>query len=163
MTLHIRSATEADHGAIWAILEPVVRAGDTYTIDADIGREDALAYWCGPSHSTFVVVDEGRVIGTYYLRRNQAGGGSHVCNCGYITGRGAEGKGVARAMLGHSLDAAKRFGFEAMQFNFVLESNESALRIWKRLGFATIGRIPDAFDHPKAGMVDAFVMHKPLL
>ena len=138
------------------------RAGDTYSIDADISRDDALAYWCGPAHQTFVAEAEGAVLGTYYLRRNQGGGGAHVCNCGYITGCGAEGRGVARAMLGFSLEEAKRLGFEAMQFNFVLANNTRAVATWERAGFAVIGRQPRAFRMPDGTYIDALMMHRSL-
>lgn len=154
----IRPARPADRDAIWAMLEPVFRAGDTYAIDADISREDALAYWL--AENAYVAETEGVPAGTYYIRRNQKGGGSHVCNCGYITARGAEGKGVARAMLAHSLEEAKRLGFEAMQYNFVLASNARAVETWKRAGFETLGRIPRAFRLPDGRMTDAFVMHR---
>lgn len=158
----IRSATSGDHDAIWAILEPVFRAGDTYTIDPDISREDALAYWCGPSHRTFVCDSGKGLLGTYYLRRNQGGGGSHVCNCGYITAPAARGQGIARAMLDHSLKEAPRLGFRAMQYNFVVATNTRAIATWERAGFRTVGRLPGAFLHPVEGYVDALVMWRDL-
>lgn len=155
----VRPAGPADEDAIWAILEPVFRAGDTYTIDPGITRADALAYWFGPTHRAYLA---GEGLGTYYIRPNQGGGGSHVCNCGYVTSPAARGKGVARAMLGHSLDEARRLGFRAMQYNFVVETNARAIEIWKRAGFATVGRLPGAFRHPHEGFVDALVMYKDL-
>lgn len=158
----IRLAKAADYPAIWAILKPVFRAGDTYTIDWDICRDDALSYWCDPAHSTFVCEDEGIVFGTYYLKRNQAGGGSHVCNCGFATSPDARGKGIARAMLDHALVEAVRQDFQAMQFNFVVANNTRAIDIWERAGFETVGRLPDAFVHPKDGKTDALVMWKDL-
>jgi len=153
----IRAAESPDHDAIWAMLEPVFRAGDTYAIDSDISREDALAYWL--SAQAYVAVN-GTPLGTYYIRPNQAGGGSHVCNCGFVTGTAAQGKGVARAMLEHALVEAKRLGYEAVQFNFVLASNARAIDIWERAGFTRIGLQPHAFLHPKLGYVDALIMHK---
>ncbi len=140
------------------MLEPVFRAGDTYAIDRDITRDEALAYWM--SEYAFVAEADGTALGTYYVRRNQKGGGSHVCNCGYITARHAEGRGVARAMLAHSLDEARRIGFEAMQFNFVLASNTRAVDTWTRAGFQTIGRIPRAFRTPEGERVDALILHR---
>lgn len=139
------------------MLEPVFRAGDTYAIDPAISREDALAYWT--AHHTYVAEDDGTPLGTFYIRPNQQGGGAHVCNCGYITARGAQGKGVARSMLAHSLDEAKRLGFEAMQYNFVLSSNTRAIDTWVRAGFAEIGRIPRAFRLPGGGYSDALILH----
>ncbi|AZQ69548.1 GNAT family N-acetyltransferase [Silicimonas algicola] len=140
------------------MLEPVFRAGDTYAIDRDIPREEALAYWL--SEHAFVAEADGIAIGTYYIRRNYKGGGSHVCNCGYITARHAEGRGVARAMLTHSLDEARRIGFEAMQFNFVLASNIRAVETWTKAGFQTIGRVPHAFLMPEGEKVDALILHR---
>lgn len=158
----MRGATSADHAAIWDILRPVFRAGDTYSIDADISEEDALAYWCGPTHQTFVAEEAGEVLGTYYLRRNQGGGGAHVCNCGYMTAAAAQGRGVARAMMEHSFEAARRAGFRAMQYNFVVETNTRAVATWERAGFEIVGRLPGAFVHPAQGDVDALVMYKRL-
>lgn len=162
MNLSIRPATEADHDDVWAILEPVFRAGDTYTIDADIPREAALAYWFGPERRVFVACHDTGVLGTYYIVRNQKGGGSHVCNCGYATAPEARGHGVARAMLAHSLDLAPRLGFRAMQYNFVVSTNTRAVQTWERAGFETVGRLPGAFRHPVEGYVDALVMYRGL-
>ena len=161
MSVTIRAAGPADAEAIWAILEPVFRAGDTYTVDADISRDAALAYWMAPGNHVFVAEDAG-VLGTYYLKRNQGGGGGHVCNCGYVTAPEARGRGVARAMLAHSLDEAPRLGFQAMQYNFVVATNTRAIATWERAGFKVVGRLPGAFDHPTQGMVDALVMWKDL-
>ena len=154
----LRPAGPSDGDAIWPMLEPVFRAGDTYAIDRDIGRAEALAYWL--SDHAYLAEADGIPLGTYYIRRNQRGGGSHVCNCGYVTARQAEGCGIARAMLAHSLDEARRLGFEAMQFNFVLASNTRAVDTWSRAGFATIGRVPRAFRMPDGTMVDALVLHR---
>jgi ribosomal protein S18 acetylase RimI-like enzyme len=158
----IRAATTEDAPAIWSILEPVFRAGDTYTIDPDIGEAAAIGYWCGQSHDTFVAADDAHILGTYYLRANQGGGGAHVANCGYMTATKAQGRGIARLMLEHSLIRAKERGFLAMQFNFVVSTNERAIKTWEAYGFRKIGRIPHGFNHPTLGFVDAFVMHKPL-
>jgi len=158
----IRPAVATDDDAIWPIIEPVIRAGETYALDRDMSRADALAYWTGGDHETFVAEDDGQVIGTYFLRPNQSGGGGHVCNCGYITASDSAGRGVARAMHEHSLQRARDRGFRAMQFNFVISSNDRAVRLWQSLGFETIGRLPGAFLSPSKGYVDALVMHRVL-
>ncbi|SPF81110.1 GNAT family N-acetyltransferase [Pseudoprimorskyibacter insulae] len=158
----IRAATEGDKIAIWTILEPVFRAGDTYAIDPSIGQEDGLAYWFGRPRQVFVVEDQGQILGTYYIVRNQGGGGSHVCNCGFATAEAARGKGIARQMLTHALGTAKDLGFHAMQFNFVVEANTRAVDTWLRAGFEAVGRLPEAFRHPTLGPVDALVMYKKL-
>ncbi|MEO0701970.1 MAG: GNAT family N-acetyltransferase [Pseudomonadota bacterium] len=155
----VRPVGPGDEDAVWAILEPVFRAGDTYTIDPGVTREAALGYWLGPSHRVFVA---GEGLGTYYVRPNQGGGGDHVCNCGYVTAAAAQGKGVARAMLAHSLIEARRLGFRAMQYNFVVETNTRAIEIWTRAGFETVGRLPGAFRHPEFGFVDALILYKDL-
>jgi ribosomal protein S18 acetylase RimI-like enzyme len=158
----IRSATREDDEAIWQILEPVLRAGETYTLPREITRSEALAYWFSPGHAVFVAEQAGAVVGCYYLRANQQGGGAHVANCGYVTAQHATGQGVARAMCIHSLDVARQGGFRAMQFNFVVSTNQRAVRLWTSLGFDTVGRLPGAFLHPVLGYVDALVMYRTL-
>jgi len=158
----IRPAGPADANAIWEILEPTIRAGETYTLPRDMEREQALAYWFAPEHSVFVAEQDGEMLGSYYLRVNQKGGGNHVCNCGYMTAASAAGRGVATAMCEHSLDYARAQGFLAMQFNFVVSSNGAAIHLWKKFGFATVGRLPKAFLHPCLGYVDALVMYRTL-
>ena len=158
----IRQSEPRDDDAIWRILEPTFRAGETYPVPRDISREDALAYWRTPGHAVFVAEDAGAIVGTYYLRANNRGGGAHVANCGYVVAPDAFGRGVAQAMCSHSLGEAKSRGFSAMQFNFVIASSERAVRLWQRMGFAIAGRLPGAFQHPRLGLVDAYVMLRNL-
>ncbi|UYY77435.1 GNAT family N-acetyltransferase [Sphingomonas sp. R1] len=162
MSLAIRPAAPGDRAAIWAILEPVLRAGETYALNRDLTREAALAYWLGADRIPFVAEAAGEIVGTYYLRANQAGGGAHVANCGYATHPEARGRGIARAMAEHSFAEARARGFRAMQFNFVVSSNAAAVRLWHALGFETVGRIPEAFEHPALGLVDALVLYRRL-
>jgi len=158
----VRAAEVGDRDVIWSILEPVIRAGETYTLDREMSRDAALGYWFSSGHEVFVAEDGGAVVGTYYLRANHGGGGSHVANCGYVTASNAMGKGVARAMCEHSLERARSRGFKAMQFNFVVGSNERAVRLWQSYGFNILCRLPKAFLHPQLGYVDAFVMFREL-
>ena len=159
----IREAVaKRDEDAIWAILEAVIRAGETYPLPRDMDRESALAYWFSPGHEVFVAEDGGEIVGTYFLKANHKGGGAHVANCGYMTAPHATGRGVARAMCAHSLERARERGFRAMQFNFVVSTNERAVRLWQSFGFEIVGRLPLVFEHPKLGFVDAFVMHRQL-
>lgn len=159
----IRKALPADAQAVAAIIMPIIRDGTTYALDRDLSEPEALAYWLGPDRETFVAVDEGgAILGTYYLRPNQAGGGKHVCNCGYMTSAAATGRGVARQMCVHSIAHARTRGFKAMQFNFVVSTNMRAVQLWHSLGFAIVGTLPAAFDHPEEGLVDAFVMYQTL-
>lgn len=162
MISRIRPAVPEDGAALWAILQPVIRAGETYALDRHLSREAALAYWLGADRASFVAEAEGHLLGTYYLRANQAGGGAHVANCGYATHPDARGRGIARAMAEHSFAEARARGFRAMQFNFVVSSNLPAVRLWHALGFQTVGRVPEAFDHPTLGLVDALVLHRQL-
>ena len=158
----IRSALDDDTTAIWSILEPMIRAGETYALPREMAKAEALAYWMGPARETFVAVEEGHIVGTYYLRPNQAGGGDHVANCGYVTDAAASGRGVGRRMAEDSLTQARQRGFKAMQFNFVVSTNEHAIRLWRSLGFDIVGKLPLAFRHPTLGDVDALVMFKAL-
>lgn len=158
----IRPATSEDWAAIWRIIEPIIRAGETYALDPAMPEGQARSYWMGADRETFVAEDGGAIIGTYYLRANQPGGGAHVANCGYATAEAARGKGVARAMCEHSLAHAKARGFTAMQFNFVVASNEAAVHLWKVMGFEVTGTLPGAFRHPRLGLVDALVMFRAL-
>jgi ribosomal protein S18 acetylase RimI-like enzyme len=161
--MQVRPATPEDDDAIWRVLEAMLRAGETYALPRDMSRTDALAYWTGGERQAFVAVDaSGRVVGTYFLRANQPGGGSHVANCGYVTAEDARRSGAARAMCLHSLAEARARGFRAMQFNFVVSSNEDAVRLWQSLGFEIVGRLPAAFQHPRLGYVDVLVMYRDL-
>jgi RimJ/RimL family protein N-acetyltransferase len=158
--MEIRLARVADADGIWTLLQPVFRAGDTYAIDPKISRDAALAYWMDLPAAAYVVTQAGAIVGTYYIKTNQQGGGNHVCNCGYIVGNAARGQGLAAQMCEASQEQALALGYEAMQFNFVLASNAGALRLWHRLGFETVGLIPKAFKHPSLGLVAAHVMFK---
>lgn len=159
---NIRPAEVSDADAIWSILEPIIRAGEAYTLPREMAREQALDYWFSPDHTAFVAEADGRIVGSYYLRTNQKGGGSHVCNCGYVTAAWATGRGVARAMCAHSLEFSRTRGFRAMQFNFVVSTNEAAVHLWLSLGFSVVGRLSEAFLHPRLGYVDALVMYRTL-
>jgi ribosomal protein S18 acetylase RimI-like enzyme len=162
MSPAIRPALPADDDAIWRILEPVFRAGETYPQPRDISRDDALAYWRSVGHQVFVAEQDGAAVGTYYLRANNKGGGAHVANCGYVVAPAMTGRGVARVMCTDSLERARTRGFTAMQFNFVIASNERAVRLWQACGFEIVGRLPRAFRHPGLGEVDAYVMYRAL-
>ena len=158
----IREAVKADFDSIWPIFREIVSAGETYAYAADTTKEQALKIWIETPRKTYVLEEEGNILGTYFLKTNQAGPGSHVCNCGYMVSSSARGRGLATAMCEHSQDVARTLGYKAMQFNFVASSNEGAVRLWGNLGFETVGRLPKAFNHPILGYVDALVMYKVL-
>lgn len=158
--MEIREAIEKDFDTIWPIFREIVSAGDTYAYPTNISKEQALTVWLETPRKTFVCEENGQILGTYYLKTNQAGPGSHVCNCGYMVSSKARGKGLATSMCKHSEEIAKQLGYKAMQFNFVAESNEGAIRLWKNLGFESVGKLPGAFSHPSKGYIDALVMYK---
>ena len=160
--MFIRLATKHDTSAISSIILPTIRDGTTYALDPDTDEQEALDYWMGNDRETFVAEEDGEVLGTYYIKQNQAGGGSHVCNCGYMTSGAASGRGVATTMCQHSMSHARKAGFRAMQFNFVVATNEHAIRLWKRLGFEEVGCLPGAFLHKSEGYVDALILYQSL-
>ena len=160
----IRAYAAADWPGVWAILEPVFRAGETYAFPREMSESQALDTWTAAGKHVFVAVDEatGELLGTYYVKANFEGAASHICNCGYVVSERARGRGIAARMCEHSQREAIARGFRAMQYNLVVSSNEGAVHLWKKMGFAIVGTIPEAFRHPRLGFVDAYVMYKRL-
>ena len=159
----IRSFREVDWAATWRIIAPVFRAGETYAFSPDITEEEAHKVWIETPTATYVAVDDSNeIIGTYYIKPNQPALGAHVCNCGYIVSENVRGKGIASEMCEHSQREAIALGFQSMQYNLVVSTNETAIHLWKRHGFEVIGTLQEAFRHPQIGFVDAFVMYKKL-
>lgn len=159
----IREVASSDRDAIWAIFHAVVATGDTYVFDPGIARDDALAYWLDPAARCYVAEYDGTVVGTYIVKANQPSLGAHVANAAFMVAPSARGFHVGRAMGEHCLREARRLGFRAMQFNFVVSTNVPALRLWRQLGFAIVGTLPGAFRHPQKGFVDAYVMFRSLV
>lgn len=160
--LQIREASDDDFDGIWEVFREVVRRGDTYPFAPDTGREEAYRIWMAAPTATYAALEVGRIVGTYYIKPNQPSLGAHICNAGYMVREDARGRGVGRAMCAHSLRAARSLGFRAMQYNFVVSSNEPAVELWKDLGFEIIGTIPDAFRHAELGLVSAHIMYRSL-
>ena len=158
----IRAATIDDRESIWQIFQATVAPGDTFVYDPNTSREEALGYWFGADTLTFVAVQDGRVIGSYILRPNRPGLGGHVANAGFMVDPDARGLGIGRLMGEHSLVEARRRGYRAMQFNFVVSTNTSAVHLWQELGFKIVGTLPRAFCHAQKGFVDAYVMFRSL-
>jgi len=156
----IREAGPSDFDAIWPIFKEIVSAGETYGFNRDTTKEEAEQLWMVLPAKTFVVQEEGEVLGTYFIKTNVAGPGSHVCNCGYMVASSARGRGLATRMCEHSQQIAEELGYKAMQFNYVASSNSGAVRLWQKLGFEIVGRLPGAFQRPSGEYVDAFVMYK---
>jgi ribosomal protein S18 acetylase RimI-like enzyme len=168
--MKIRAATRADHDAIWEIFHEVIAAGETYPIDRDISRDGALAYWFQPAAHAYVAeqyaesgaIQDRRILGSYMLHPNQSGGGAHVANAAFIVAKEARGQGIGRALGEHCLNEARRLGFRAMQFNFVISTNKTAVKLWQDLGMKIVGTLTGAFRHPEKGYVDVYVMFRSL-
>lgn len=158
----IRPATPSDEDDIWSIFQTVVSPGDTYVFDPRTPREEALGYWLHTGTHTYVAEIDGQVVGTYILKPNQPALGSHVANAAFMVSPTTRGSGIGRAMGEHCLNEARRIGFRAMQFNFVVSTNEAAVRLWRKLGFEIVGTLPEAFRHSQLGFVDAYVMFRRL-
>ncbi len=156
----IRESIKEDWPAIWPIFQEIVTSGDTYAYAPSTTEDEAEIIWLNNPRNTYVFEEDGEILGTYYIKTNQAGPGNHVCNCGYMVSSKARGRGVATTMCEHSQVVALELGYMAMQFNFVASSNEAAVRLWNRLGFDTVGRLTKAFKHPEKGYIDALVMYK---
>lgn len=161
-SLTIREANDSDRDPVWQIFQATVAPGDAFVYDPNTPREEAMAYWFAPGTRTYVAEDEGKVIGSYILRPNRPGLGDHVSNAGFMVAPEARRLGVGRAMGEHALEEARRLGYRAMQFNFVISTNESAVRLWQQLGFRIVGSLPGAFRHSRKGLVDAYVMYRSL-
>jgi ribosomal protein S18 acetylase RimI-like enzyme len=156
----IRRAEASDFSEIWPILSEVFSRGDTYSFSPDTSEQEGFRIWMEMPLATYVAVENGRIAGTYFLKPNQPGLGSHVCNAGYAVSSAARGRGIGRAMCEHSLKAARELGFKAMQFNFVVATNKAAVELWQKCGFTIAGRLPKAFAHKEQGLVDAYVMYQ---
>lgn len=156
--IEIRAATTEDLDQVWGIIKEVISKGDTYVFVPNSSKEYMLKYWYGPDRYTYVATVMGKVVGTFMIRDNQPGLGSHVANGSYMVSEEAFGKGVGRRMGEYSLMEAKRLGYKAMQFNIVIKSNVRAVQLWQRLGFEIVGELPEAFNHLKNGMTNAYIM-----
>jgi ribosomal protein S18 acetylase RimI-like enzyme len=158
----IRRATDDDKDQVWKIIEAVIAGGDTYVNAPDSPQEEMLAYWFSPEKHVYVAEEDGDALGTFWLRANQPGLGDHIGNGAYMVAPNAKGRGVGKQMVLHSIEEAKRIGYHAIQFNFVVKSNEVAVNLWKSAGFKVIGEIPDAFRHSKLGLTNAYIMYRKL-
>ncbi len=160
--IQVRRAVEDDFEAIWTIFHRVVQAADTYPYPPETDKKEAYALWMAPPNRPYVALDGDHTVGTFYIRPNQPGQGSHVANAGFMVDPDCQGRGVGRAMGKHALDEARREGFVAMQFNMVVSTNHRAVALWRELGFTVAGTIPGAFNHPEHGLVDACIMYRKL-
>jgi len=159
----IREMTKPDFEAFWPVFHAIVKARETYAFDPDMSFEEGWQLWCEMPINTFVYEENGKILGSYYIKANAMGPGSHVCNCGYMVSETSRGKGIASQLCLHSQEIAVKLEFRAMQFNAVVSTNETAVRLWQNMGFQIIGTIPDAYQHGKLGYVDSHIMHKTLV
>jgi len=158
--MNIIQAHQNDFDSIWPIFHEVVSAGETYAYKHDTTKDEARSLWLEAAQKTFIAVEDGVVLGSYYLKPNQPGPASHVSNCGYMVSSKARGKGVAKAMCEHAQETAKYLGYKAMQYNFVVSTNTVAVKLWEKMGYDIVGRLPNAYHHKTKGYVDALVMYK---
>ncbi len=162
MNLSVREVSPVDHDTLWNIIEAVIKGGETYVFNPNSSREKMLAYWLAPDKKVYVVEREGVMVGTFTIKPNMADRGSHIANASYMVDPAHSGKGIGEFMGKYSLHEAKKLGYLAMQFNFVIKSNERAVNLWKKIGFKIIGEIPNAFRHPKLGFTNAYIMYREL-
>lgn len=160
--MNIREAAETDKPAVWQIIKAVIAGGDTYVFGPVTPEGEMLTYWFSPDKHNYVAEENGEILGTYWIKANQPGLGSHVGNGAYMVSPAAKGKGIGRKMAEHSIEEARRLGFHSIQFNFVVKSNEVAVNLWKSVGFEVIGEIPDAFNHKQNGLTNALIMYRKL-
>lgn len=160
--MEIRKAIKTDHEEIWRITEQVIATCESFVFAPDTSRERMLAFWCNRKKHVYVVIIDNKIVGTFYIADNQPGMGAHVANAGYMTDPGSEGQGIGYKMGEFSIEEARRLGYKSMQYNIVLKSNERAVRLWQKLGFAIVGEVPDVFDHPTKGLINSYVMWQRL-
>jgi L-amino acid N-acyltransferase YncA len=158
----IRNANQDDHEAVWQIIHEVIATGNTYVFAPDSSKEKMLSYWFSEDKHTYVAEDDGKILGTFYLKTNQMDLGSHIVNAGYMVSSEARGKGLGQAMAEFSMEEARRLGYRGMKFNLVVKTNENAVKLWLKLGFEIIGEIPEAYQHSQLGFVNAYVMYQKL-
>ena len=158
----IREAKKTDEPQIWEIIKSVIASGDTYVFAPDSSEEKMLAFWCGADKKTYVALSDDKIVGTFFLKDNQPDLGSHIANAGYMVAPVAKGKRIGRTMAEFSIEEARRLGYTAMQFNFVVKSNQAAVKLWQSLEFEIIGEIPEAFRHVNEGLTNALIMYRKI-
>ena len=162
MTLDVKKITEDDFDEVWTLIKKIITKGDTYVFSPETKKNQMLSYWCSKSNHTYIVQNDGKLVGTFLIKDNQPGLGSHIANAAFMTEPDETGKGVGRLMSEFALKEAKNLGYSAMQFNFVVKSNSRAIRLWKKLGFLVIGEVPEAFNHATEGLTNALIMYRKL-
>ncbi|GAK82694.1 histone acetyltransferase HPA2 and related acetyltransferases [Vibrio ponticus] len=156
----VREMTEMDFASFWSTFSSVIEAQETYAFDPDMTRDQAYALWCQTPQKVYAYVENGAVLGSYYIKPNAMGPSNHICNCGYMVASEARGKGIAKLLCEHSQQTALELGYLAMQFNSVVSTNTVAVNLWQKLGFSIIGTIPKAYRHKRLGLIDSYIMYK---
>ncbi|MGO4818503.1 GNAT family N-acetyltransferase [Flavobacterium sp. W22_SRS_FP1] len=160
--MNVREATELDYDSIWDIFKMVIATADTYVFNPNTSKSDLRKHWLSNYMQTYVVTEDEKILGTYILKPNQIDLGDHIANCSYMVNPDVQGKGVGKLMCQHSIEAARESGFEAIQFNIVVSTNQAAVNLWKKFEFEIIGVTPKGFRHGKLGFVDTYIMYKNL-
>ncbi len=161
--MRIRTADEQDWPAIYPFFAAIVEAGETYAFPAGLSLDAARPWWMEqPPGVTVVAVDGDTVVGSAKMGPNRPGRGAHVATSSFMVHPSVQGRGVGRALGEFAVDWARKAGYRSMQFNAVVETNTVAVQLWQSLGFQILGTAPEAFDHPRHGLVGLHVMFRHL-
>ena len=160
--LKITTATPADFDEIWKIFQPILQAGGTYVYSPDTSKDEAFSIWFDESYDTYIAKLDDEIVGAYVIRPGHRDLGSHIANAAYIVADKHRGKGFGRNLGEHSIEQARRLGYKALQFNYVVSSNKVAIELWRKLGFSIVGTIPAAYNHPELGYIDIHIMHRKI-
>jgi len=157
----IRRAVPGDLDAMWAIFQPLLAGGDAFPFGEGFEKSTFQLHWF-TSHAAYVAEIGGEIAGMYKMGANYPDHGAHVASATYAVAAQAQGKGIGRALVEHSLSQAREEGFLAMQFNYVVGTNAAAMALYRKLGFNIAGTLPQAFRHHRLGLVDAHVLFRLL-
>jgi len=158
--VNIREARDDDWPSIFPIFSAIVAAGESYAYPPNLSLDDAKAQWMeGAPSRVIVAVDEGRIVGSAKAGPNHPGRGAHVATASFMVDPNAQGQGVGRALGLEVIEWARTEGFSAMQFNAVVETNVSAVQLWRSLGFDVLTTVPEAFDSAEHGLVGLHIMY----
>ena len=160
--MNIRKATKTDYNKVWEIFSKVIETGDTYVFNPNTPKSDLKKHWFADYMKTYVIEENGEILGTYIIKPNQIDLGSHIANCSYMVNPNSQGKGIGKKLCEHSLKIARENKFEGIQFNIVVSTNKGAVELWRKFGFEIIGTTPKGFKHSELGLVDTYIMYKNL-
>lgn len=160
--LNILNATEIDFDEIWNIFQPILKKSGTYVYSPETTKNEAYSIWFDKTYDTYIAKVGDEVAGAYVIRPGHRDLGSHICNAAFIVADKFRGNGYGKTLGEHAINQAKKLGYKAMQFNYVVSSNHVAIDLWKKLGFAIVGTIPAAYNHPEKGYIDIHIMHRKI-